>query len=446
MKVIIVGAGSAGLAAAYKLARSGKNIEVQLFEKGRSIDQRKCPVAEGKKCAGCKPCNIAAGIGGAGLFSDGKLMYSTGIGTNLPELVDLPKTRELIAEVEKLFAGYGIVADEKRPREERELETRANQYGIEYVGAHQSHVGSDRLPSVIAGIVADFSSRVQIMHEEVLEAGQGFVRTAKGEYRCDKLLIAPGRGGAQWIENLVQKLGVEYDYNPVDIGVRVEVPASIMEYVCSVNWDFKARIRLKNDDLIRTFCTCPYGFVAREDYGTYSLVNGHSRKHTRSQNTNFAFLIKSRLTSPLKNANTYAVKLAEQVTFIGGGRPIVQRLGDLRRNRRSSEDRIGHSYVQPTFRDATPGDIGMAMGYRFVSGIIEGLDRLNQLVPGLAQDHTLLYAPEIKFHGIRVKSSRFLESTVPGIYFAGDASGFSRGIVGAAATGFLVAEGIMGSM
>ena len=443
MKVAIVGAGSAGLGAAYKLVQSAEKIDITLFEKGHDISSRKCHVAAGNKCAGCQPCNIASGIGGAGLFSDGKLMYSTVIGTNLPELVGVQKTEQLVGEVQALFSRYGIEADPKKPEEERLLELKANQNGIEYIGALQSHVGSDRLPGIIGGIVKDLSRKVRIVHEEALEVGSGFVRTEKGTYHCDKILVAPGRSGAAWVENLAQKLAIEYEYNPVDIGVRVEVPASIMEDVCAVNWDFKARIRLKNDDSIRTFCTCPYGFVAREDYPTYSLVNGHSRKHSRSRNTNFAFLIKSRLTAPLKNANTYAVKIAEQVTFIGGGRPIIQRLGDLRRNRRSSAERISRSYILPTFTDATPGDIGMALGYRFVSGIIEGLDRLNQLVPGIAEDNTLLYAPEIKFHGIRVKASPCLESSVPGIYFAGDAAGFSRGIVGAAATGFLAAEGML---
>ncbi len=445
MKIAIVGAGPAGLFAAHKLVRSGKDMEIVLFEKGRDIAARKCLVAQGKECVNCKPCNIASGIGGAGLFSDGKLMFSTIIGTNLPELIGIPETQRLVSDVEALFAHHGVKADADKPADSRLLQTQANQHGIEYIAAHQSHVGSDRLPDVIAALIEDFHGKVRIVHEDVTELGQGFVGTPSGKHACDRIIVAPGRSGAEWIEAVVERQGIDYEYNPVDIGVRVEVPASILEYACSVNWDFKARVRLKNEDIARTFCTCPYGYVAREDYDTYSLVNGHSRKHTRSPNTNFAFLIKSRLTSPLKNANTYAAKLAEQVTYLGGGKPIIQRLGDLRRNRRSTFDRLSHSYVSPTLQDVTPGDIGMAMGHRFVTGILEGLDRLDKLIPGLAQDHTLLYAPEIKFHGIRVKTTASLESNVPGIYFAGDASGYSRGIVGAAATGLLAAEGILKS-
>ncbi len=443
MKVIIIGAGSAGLASAYKLAQSGKNFEILLIEKGRAIKSRKCAVKSGGKCLNCKPCNIASGIGGAGLFSDGKLLYSTIIGTNLPELIGRAKTQEYIDEAEKLFSTYGAVTAPRKTSEERMLETKAAQNGIQYIGSKQTHVGSDKLPAVIGEVVKGFSNRVKIIHEEVLDIGVSAVKTDKGEHKYDRLIIALGRGGADQIEAFAKKLKIDYSYNPIDIGVRVEVPDSIMEYVCSVNWDFKARMRLSNDDLVRTFCVCPRGFVTKEDYPTYNLVNGHSQKNIKSPNTNFAFLIKWQLTAPVKNANTYGIKVAEEVTFTGGGKPIIQRLGDLRAKRRSNPERISRSYITPTLTDVTPGDIGMALGYRFVSGLMEGLDRLERLVPGIAADHTLLYAPEIKFHGIKIKTNERLESSVKGIYFAGDASGYSRGIVGAAATGFLAADGII---
>ena len=414
-KVVIVGAGPAGLFAAYKLS---KKADITLIDKKR--------------------------IGGAGLFSDGKLIYHTRTGTNLPEIIGKEKTQGLIDEVEKIFTEYGVETDKRDTEKERDLMKKAAQNGIEFISSKQAHVGSDNLPKTIEKLVSDIDSEI-ILKEEIVDFEKNILRGERGEYKFDHLIIATGRSGSRWFEQLVENHNIEKGYNPVDIGVRVEVPASIMEEQCKISWDFKARmITPTYEDPIRTFCVCPNGFVVKEKYEGFCLVNGHSMKTKKSENTNFAFLVHWKPKDPVKSGNVYGEAIARKAATIWGEKPAIQRLGDLRRGRRSTWDRIEkYKEPEPTLKNITPGDIGSGLEYRFVLDILEGFGKLEKIIPGVSQDSTLLYAPEIKFHGIKVKTDKYLQTNIPEIYVAGDGAGVSRGIVGAAASGLLVAEGIL---
>jgi len=433
VKVIIIGAGPAGLFAAYKLA--GK-CDVLIIEKGPSIKER----IKNKS-------NLLFGEGGAGLFSDGKLNFSPEVGTNLGNLISFSALSNLINEVENTFRKYNVKVKEINIEKARTLETLAAQSGMKYLPIRQAHVGSDHLPEVISCLSNDLRKKGVkfLFNTEVKEIKRNVIITdQKKEISFNKLLIAPGRSGARWLEKIVKEKKINYIYNPIDIGVRVEVPALIMEEICQINWDPKVHIRTPTyDDFIRTFCVSPHGYVVKEEGENYCLVNGHSRKDRRSSNTNFAFLIQVQLTEPLENTNLYGESIAIQATTIGGNKPILQRLGDLKKGRRSTWSRLEKSYINPTLTNVTPGDIAMALPYRFVKDIIEGLDILNKLIPGVADDNTLLYATEIKFHGLRVLTNKFLRTSIPEIYVAGDGAGLSRGIVGAAVSGLLAAEGIL---
>jgi len=440
-KVVIVGAGPAGLFAAYKL--TGK-AHITIIDKGRDIEKRIC--LNEKKCQKCNPCNIDSGIGGAGLFSDGKLNFDDRVGCNLREVVGDKRSAELIAEVEEIFSSYGIKAKNLGKHKCLKLEAKALNAGIKYLPIKQAHVGSDVLPRIIAKI-RDNLRRKKVNFKcltNVSEIGKNYVLANNKKIKFDLLLIAPGRVGAEFLEKVSKEKRMAFKYNPVDIGVRVEVNSSIMKEICKINWDPKIYIRTPTyDDSIRTFCVSPNGYVVKENYGSYCLVNGHSKKGMKSKNTNFAFLIKVKLTEPLENTNLYGKAIAEQAATIGGGKPILQRLEDLRNGRRSNWERISKNNIKPTLTNVTPGDIAMAMPYRFVKDILEGLDILNKLIPGVADNSTLLYGVEIKFHGLRVLTDKTLRTSAKNIYVAGDGAGLSRGIVGAAASGLLAAEGIL---
>lgn len=443
-KVAIIGAGPAGLFAAHELASQGIE-DVVIIDKGKGIDDRQCPMKQYTKCFKCDPCSILCGLGGAGGLSDGKLNLRADVGGNLYEFTD--DADELIRHIDDIFLEHGA-PDKLYGHDLDELEKTASQHGIRFVPIPQRHIGSDRLPVVISslrerleeqGISFLLESEVQDIEHD----GRFSLQVGDGLVEADYVIAAVGRSGASWLSQQAERHDMATRHAPIDIGVRVEVPAMVMEHIVARAWDPKFHIYTSTyDDFVRTFCICPQGFVVMEDYGKYVSVNGHSAIDSASENTNFAFLVNVELTEPQENTTAYGSSIAEMATILGGDMPIVQRLGDLKSGRRSTWERIDRSYVTPTLTTATPGDISMALPHRVVTDLVEGLDALSAVIPGIAQDSTLLYAPEIKFYSMRFEVSDGLETDMDNFYVAGDGAGLSRGIVASAATGMIAARAI----
>ncbi|MEM2934899.1 MAG: NAD(P)/FAD-dependent oxidoreductase [Candidatus Thermoplasmatota archaeon] len=444
-KVVIIGAGPAGLFAASELAKNGID-DVLIIERGKDVSERKCLVKQYTKCMRCRPCNILCGVGGAGCLSDGKLNLRADIGGNLNEFCQ--NADELIKKVDEKFLQHGATK-KLYGKNLKNLEKISSQYGIRFIPIPQRHIGSDKLPSLISSFKKEIEEKEINFYlgKEVkeIEKKKNFILHLDGEkIECSYLIAAVGRSGAEWLSQQANKLGIKTRYAPLDLGVRVEVPDVVMEDVVEKAWDPKFHIYTQTyDDFIRTFCTCPNGFVVMEDYGKYISVNGHSSINEKSENTNFAFLVRISLTEPVENTTAYGTAIASMATIIGGRKPILQRLGDLKAGRRSTWERIGKSYVKPTLKNATPGDISMALPHRIVTDIIEGLDKLAKVIPGVAEDSTLLYAPEIKFYSMRFEVGRNMETSLKNFFVAGDGAGLARGIVASAATGLLAARGVV---
>ncbi len=457
--VVIVGAGPGGLFAGYKLA--GK-LNVAIFDMGKEIEKRRCPSNLSQSfCNKCTPCNMMYGIGGAGGLSDGKLNYpineypsSFTVGGDLIGLVDKDYLMKKMKEVDDIFLKHGAPNEVYGTDIERinEFLRKANSAGIEFVPLRQRHVGSDELPNVIRsieGYLRDSGVKIYTRKTVIdINPGERVVRLKSGErFSYDYLIIGVGRGGARWLERWVKryKIAVNDKTKFIDVGVRVEVPSSIMDEITSVIYDPKLRIVTKrHDDYVRTFCTCPRGWVIREDYGDFCLVNGHSKAKEKTNNTNFALLGHYEFTEPFEEPNEWGRDLARITTKLGGGNPIVQRLRDLRLGRRSTERRIASNrLVQPTLKTAIPGDISLAYPGRVIDDIIDALEALDKVIPGVADDSTLLYAPEIKFYSLKLKVNCEMETNIPNVYAIGDGAGISRGIVGAAVTGLIAAESIL---
>jgi len=453
--VVIVGGGPAGLFAARAL--SGSNARVLVIDQGRDIADRLCPMENKGHCLHCDPCRIMCGLGGAGTFSDGLLNLHPNIGGDLESLAgDL--AWDLVEEVDLAFLQYGAPSQTLEPSEEdaEMLKRKAAAAGARFVPIRQRHMGSDGTPRIIAALKSDLVQRgiefrLETMVEDLMIDGgvcRG-IRLADGtRIEARKTLLAPGRVGASWIGALLDKYAIDARYGPLDVGVRVEVPSIIMDPITRINRDPKFHIVTRRyDDFVRTFCTNPGGFVVKEEYRDFIATNGHSMTDRRSENTNFAFLVRLELTLPVEDTTAYGMSIAKLVTTIGGRRPVIQRLGDLHRGRRSTEDRIARNPVENSLKDVTPGDISMALPHRIVMDLIEGLEILNQIMPGVNADSTLLYAPEIKFYAREVHvSDRSLQTSVDGLYVAGDGAGLSRGIVTAAATGILAGRGIASAL
>ena len=451
--VIIVGGGPAGLFAAHYLSLHA-DLAVLLLEKGKPAAKRRCPMHGRKDCRKCRPCNILSGIGGAGLFSDGKLNFIPKLGkTDLTQFMPLSQATALIEETEALFTGLGMDGP-VYPTDldkARQIRKEARKLGIELLLIRQKHLGSDHLPRHIAAMSQGLLDRgVTIRTGEeardvVVENGRvAGVITAQKTYRAPAVILAPGRVGAEWIGALARRHGLPYSQRGIEVGVRVEVHNEILADLTDVIYDptFFIRTR-KYDDLTRTFCTNQGGFVALENYQDFVCVNGHAYMDAKSDSANFAFLSKVVLTDPVSDNQAYGEAIGRLATMIGGGSPILQRFGDLKRGRRSTWSRIRKGSVEPTLPSVTCGDIAMALPERIMTNIIDGLEQLNAVVPGVANDETLLYAPEIKFFATQIDATPDLETAVAGMYVAGDGPGVAGNIVSAAATGLIPAKAIV---
>ncbi|HKJ98229.1 MAG TPA: FAD-dependent oxidoreductase [Desulfotignum sp.] len=451
--VVIVGGGPAGLFAAWYLMENAR-LKVLLIEKGKDSLKRKCPNHKMQKCAQCIPCNILSGIGGAGLYSDGKLNFIPRLGkTDLTQFMPLPAAQALIDETEAIFTRFhmdGPVYPTDMDAA-RQIRKEAKRFGIDLMLIRQKHLGSDNLPGYIAGMADHIRSkglavRLNETAVDILEKGGRItgVVTDKATYEAPNVILAPGRIGANWVASVVQKHGINLSQRGIEVGVRVEVHNDIMDDLCNIIYDPTFFIQTTTyDDQTRTFCTNQGGFISLENYNNFVCVNGHAYSGKKSENTNFAFLSKVILTEPVTDNQAYGESIGRLATIIGGGKPILQRFGDLKRGRRSTWHRIHKGYIEPTMTNVVCGDIAMALPERILSNIIEGLESLNLVVPGVSNDETLLYAPEIKFFATQVETDNHLETSIRGLYMAGDGPGVAGNIVSAAATGLIPAKQII---
>jgi len=450
--VIIVGGGPAGLFGAYYLAENS-NLSVLLLDKGNAPLKRKCPIKE-NGCIKCKPCNILCGIGGAGLFSDGKLNFIHKLGkTDLTQFLNESEARQLIDETEQIFNRFGM--DGKvyptDMQQANQIRKEARKSGIDLLIIKQKHLGSDNLPAHIAGM-ADHIEKSGVVFHYLEEASDIIVEngtiaglvTNKDSYRTKNIIMAPGRVGAEWVGQLARRNKIEVSQRGIEVGVRVEVHNEILQDLCSVIYDPTFFIRTSRyDDQTRTFCTNFGGYVALENYQDFVCVNGHALMDSKSENSNFAFLSKVVLNDPVEDNQAYGESIGKLATLIGGGRPILQRFGDLKRGRRSTWNRVRNSYIDPTLKNVTCGDIAMALPERILSNIVDGLQQLNQVVPGVANDETMLYAPEIKFFATQVETDNNLETNIKGLFMAGDGPGVAGNIVSATATALIPTKEII---
>jgi uncharacterized FAD-dependent dehydrogenase len=452
--VIIIGGGPAGIFAALELCQM-TDKKVLLIEKGKDIMGRRCPVRDtGSACVACKPCNLVCGLGGAGAFSDGKLVLSSEVGGHLGEYLGKEAAAKLIKYVDELYLKFG--ASEKIYGSEgafKEIGRKADEVGLKLVPTPVRHMGTENCCSVLKAMQDYLAPKMELklgcMADEII-VEKGVVRGVKtedgAEYGCRYLVLAPGREGADWLSRQAARLNLTMQNNPVDIGVRVEVPVEVMKELTDVLYEVKLEYFSQSfNDRIRTFCMCPAGEVIMESTGGTDpvvTVNGHSYANHKSSNTNFALLVSTDFTRPFHEPIAYGKYLAKLANLLGGG-VLVQRFGDLLDGHRSTPERIKEGEIAPTLPGATPGDISFALPFRHLTGIIEMLMAMDKLTPGVAGADTLLYGIEVKFYSFRPNLSACMETEVKNMFAVGDGTGVSRGLVQASASGLIAAVEIM---
>jgi uncharacterized FAD-dependent dehydrogenase len=438
---IVVGGGPAGLFASFEILKKEPKAKIVLIDMGKRIEER-------------SPRDVMTGIGGAGTFSDGKLTLTANLSHEKAfHLITKYEYQKILDYVDDIFNDFGIDSEyfPKETEELRKLIEEAQINDIELVTRKARHVGTDKLKTFIAkfqeyllnkGIEILDSTKVQ---DILVKDGRvnGVLCSDGKEIKGKKVLLAVGRVNARWMQELADRHGIKYMYDKVEVGVRVEFPSAVMKRQADTLYETVYRVRTKTyKDIVRTFCSCPNGLVAVERYDNYVCVNGHSNSDHDSKNSNFAFLCEVNLKEPLENSIAYAKSIAELTSLLGGGKPILQSVDDLREGRRSTWSRLEKSFVEPSLKDVVPGDISMGLPHRIVLNLLEGLKMLDEVMPGINAGSTLLYAPEVKFRSSKIETKKNLETDIKGLYVAGDASGLSGSITGAAVTGIMAGKGM----
>lgn len=453
--VCIIGAGPAGIFTALEMLRRGSTKKILIIEKGRAIENRSCPKSKTKQCVNCKPyCHITTGFSGAGAFSDGKLSLSCDVGGDLPQLIGEDLAQETIEYTDKIYLEFG--ADEHvegigNSDEVKEIRHRAIQAGLKLVDCPIRHLGTEKAQDIYYAIeqhllkcgvnmLFGFECTDLIIENGVCKGAYASNGKEKVTVEADDTIVATGRRGAEWLENLCTEHGVDHQPGTVDIGVRVEVRNEVMEKVNKVLYESKLigyPQPFKNK--VRTFCQNPGGFVSQENYDNdLAVVNGHSYKELKTDNTNLAILVSHNFNVPFNQPIAYAQKVGELANMLGAGHILVQRFGDILDGKRTWPKELAQSNLKPTLPDAVAGDITAAIPYRAMMNIINFIKALDHVVPGFAATETLLYAPELKFYSNRVTMDVDFNTSVKGLHCLGDSSGWTRGLMMASVMGVLM--------
>ena len=450
--VIIIGSGPAGIFAALELVKNPR-LRVLMIEKGSDIDQRSCPMIDfATACVHCSLCSILCGWGGAGAYSDGKLTLTSEFGGWLKDYLsdkDLAGFIEHVDAIYRSFGAGGEVHGEDHAALAR-LKKKAAGYNLELIPARIRHIGTDLCKDVLKNIRQHLGDKIDVVFDLPVEqvncrdgALCGVITEDGTNYQAGAVIAAVGREGSSWLSAEAKRLGLSLRKNPVDIGVRVELPAHIMKEITDIAYEGKfIYLSRRFRDRVRTFCMNPYGVVVKENAEGIASVNGHSYKNRRTANTNFALLVSTDFTKPFDDPISYGRYVAGLANLIGGG-VIVQRLGDLKMGRRSTPERIAEGSVRPTLEDATPGDLSFVLPYRHLHNITEMLEALDNIAPGVNSGDTLLYGVEVKFYSMRLKLTPSLETEVKNLFAVGDGAGVTRGLIQASISGVVAAREVM---
>ena len=457
--VVIVGAGPAGIFTALEMIRKGSKQKIVMLDKGAAIENRSCPKSRTKQCVNCKPyCHITTGFSGAGAFSDGKLSLSSEVGGDLPQLIGDDLAQEMINYADSIYLEFG--ADEHiegldNTEEVKSIRKRAIQAGLRLVDCPIRHMGTEKAHGIYLSIEKYLAEHgVELLFgcectNLILEDNvcRGIYVRQNGqdiEIHAKRTVVATGRRGADWLEGICAEHNIAHQPGTVDIGVRVEVRNEVMETVNRVLYESKLIGYPKPfKNKVRTFCQNPGGFVSQENYDAgLAVVNGHSYKELKSNNTNVAILCSHNFNSPFNQPIEYAKKVGELTNMLGAGHILVQRFGDILDGKRTWPKELAQSNIKPTLPDAVAGDITAAMPYRSMMNIINFIQAVDHVVPGFASIETLLYSPELKFYSNRVKMDESLNTSISGLHCLGDSSGWTRGLMMASVMGVIMGRKI----
>lgn len=452
--LVIVGAGPAGIYAAYEALKIDKDYKILILEKGHSLDKRVCPaVTNGGKCINCPSCSIMNGFGGAGAFSDGKYNITNEFGGNLFDYTGAEEAINLMRYVDEINMSYLNKPNLKLYNSGHEaLNCLALQNDLTLLSAEVRHLGTDNNYLLLEKMYQDLKDKCQFKFNttvtSVRKEDHFIIKYVEKKQlqtvNAPSVIIAVGRSGSDMVADICQQFDIDRKSTRVDLGVRVEIPAPVFKHITDEVYEGKLVYKTKQySDLVRTFCMNPSGIVVTENVDGVITVNGHSYSDAdkKTDNTNFALLVSHNFTEPFNNSFEYGKSIAALSNMLGGG-IIVQQFGDLIRGRRSTYGRMAKSFLKPTL-NATPGDLSLVLPKRCLDNIIEMIYALNKIAPGTANDSTLLYGVEVKFYNSCIALDESLQTKIDGLYILGDCSGITHSLSHASASGVHAARHIV---
>lgn len=456
--VLIIGAGPSGIFTALSLLESNVQAHIVLVEQGLPVEKRVCPKVTTGKCAHCALCAITSGFSGAGAFSDGKLSLSYQVGGDLPDLIGRDEAQNTINTVDKIYLKFGAdnhIAGNEDEDEVARIRRHAIEAGLQLVDCPIRHLGTEKAHELYqrieqylldGGIDIRFSTTCDrfLIQDETCSGAIFHDENGEYEIHAPITIACAGRRGAGWLDELCREQGIDHEPGPVDVGVRVEVRNEVMETVNNVLYESKLiGYPQPFKDKVRTFCQNPGGFVSQERYDSgLTVVNGHSFKERKSENTNLAVLCSQTFRKPFDRPIAYAQKVGEMANMLGAGNILVQRFGDIMDGKRTWPEDLRRANVRPTLPEAAAGDITSALPYRVTTDILNFMLAVDQVVPGFAAEETLLYAPELKFYSNRITMDKHFNTNIAGLHCLGDSSGWTRGLMMSSVMGYLMGKEI----
>lgn len=463
--VIIVGAGPCGIFASYELSKLNRNLKILLIDKGFDIYHRSCPVLKGKikQCpqdiygnSGCFPaCSMTSGFGGCGAYSDGKFNITNEFGGWLTDYLDDQEVLDLIRYVDSINVAHGAPKELTDPytKEVTDIEKKGIAVGLKLLRSEVRHLGTEVNLKVLESIFEELKTRIDMNFSTNIDdiivdkenKIKGVITDKKESINANYVLLSVGRPGAKWLSSVLKKHKINISNNRVDIGVRVETNDIIMEEINKYLYEGKFVFNTSVGTTVRTFCSNPSGHVVLENDGNVVTVNGHAYNDSSlgSSNTNFALLVSHEFSEPFKDSNEYAREIAGLANKLSGGTVIVQKYGDILLGRRSTVKRINEGFVVPTLKEAVPGDLSLILPYKTMQSLIEMVQALDHVTPGIANGHTLFYGVEAKFYSDKIECKNNFETTIQNLYIGGDGAGITRGLAQAGANGVYVARDII---
>ncbi len=439
-KLAIVGFGAAAIGFMQGLIESGRidQYEITVFEKGKDHTH-----------------NTISGV-----RMDGKIFISKGMGGEL----DIPiEVQQRIVEFYLTHSGYIPQMKEKAKmidylksfeKDGKKIEfgesfcdeeSYRNFYdkGFEPIKSYFFHLGTDVLRETNDNLFAYFSSfkNIQFYFDTTVEdielSQKHKIYTNKGEFVFDEVVIAVGRSGHKLMDRIKEKYPhlVKENYY-VDIGIRYELPNHVMERFFDM-YEVKVRYKARTGYMCRLFCQNPSGKVALEKYEDFTTVNGYSDTYHKTENTNFAVLVTTRFTEPFKDPTGYGKNLAKLANILAGDQEkiILQTYGDFKEYRRTK--RFGRVYPTLNNDSFILGDANLVFPSKIRESLVDFIDRLDDVIKGVAYFDNLLYAVEVKFY-----SNKFNNDIVENLHVIGDCSGWTRSIQYATSMGYMRALAI----